>query len=195
MDIWNAYKREEIRDTYGKARLRLKTGNRWHTSASMVMERATELPMGHALLLKYSEAKRYLTAKDITFDMLVTIYDVDNFKAIAARPSELARPSDTARIGEIARKEKMKNMEMRIIGLQDNNKGLEHMADGIKKALNPSLIEVDLFGNETRHIAIDLKTGTSYDLLLNDKIYAPTELINKGNVDDFKKGASQLAFV
>ena len=81
------------------------------------------------------------------------------------------------------------DMEARIIGLQD---GEEHgfLKDllGFLSKHRIRLAEADLFGERIRHIAIDLKTGMSYNILLDDRIYKPSELVNRMTVEDFQRG-------
>ncbi len=43
------------------------------------------------------------------------------------------------------------------------------------------LFALGLFGNEIRHIALDTKTGLSYNVLLLDRIYRPGELVYNPN--------------
>ena len=56
-------------------------------------------------------------------------------------------------------------------------------------------MEIDMFGEEKRHMAIDMKTGLSYDLLLENRIYRPGELKNDEKEDDFQSSTSRLSFV
>jgi hypothetical protein len=56
-------------------------------------------------------------------------------------------------------------------------------------------MEVDLFGEEKRHIVMDMKTGLSYDLLLENRIYRPGELKNDEKEEDFQSSTARLSFV
>ena len=85
---------------------------------------------------------------------------------------------------------------MRIIGLQGNDHTMYVAIEGMQKTVPEArLVEVDLFGNEIRHIAFDTKTGSTYDLLLQNKIYGPADLINNIKPEEFAKGRSDIAFV
>ena len=80
------------------------------------------------------------------------------------------------------------NVEARIMGLQN---GEDHaFLGGLLGFLSKQgirLIEADLFGEETRHVAIDLKTGASYNVLLEDRHYRAGELVNRMTIDDFAR--------
>ena len=56
-------------------------------------------------------------------------------------------------------------------------------------------MEIDLFGTDKRHIALDLKTGTSYDLFLENRIYRPGELANSEKEEDFQRSVPPLSLV
>jgi hypothetical protein len=49
------------------------------------------------------------------------------------------------------------------------------------------LVEVDIFGTNTRHIAIDAKLGTSYNILMEDRLYRAGELVNNLTMENFEK--------
>ena len=87
------------------------------------------------------------------------------------------------------------NLEMRVIGLQDSNTELLGAVDRLNNAFNPNLMEVDLFGNEMRHIVFDMKLGMSFNLLLLNRIYGPHELVNAMTIEEFNKRKSELKFV
>ena len=44
-----------------------------------------------------------------------------------------------------------------------------------------------MFGTDARHVAIYLKTGASYNLLLLNRIYRPGELKNQQAYDEFRQ--------
>ena len=196
MDLWQPYMRESSRSGFGKSRLSLKTGNRWHTSLSMVAESSVEVELNKALSAEYPGEKRYIIAKDITFDLFVSVYDVDTASAFVFRPSQYITGDTARRLKAAIRKARFRNAEMRVIGLQDNDPSMLGEASKVRASMpGIRLAEADLFGNETRHIALDLKTGSTYDLLLGNRIYTPAELINKVTAGDFAQKRSELALV
>ena len=54
-------------------------------------------------------------------------------------------------------------------------------------ALRIPIFEADLFGNSTRHIAIDIYSGMSFNVLLEDKLYKPGELVNNMTREQFER--------
>ncbi len=192
-NLWKAYAREASKPTFGSARLQLRTGNRWNTSLATVEDRSRDLEIGKAIFQEYTPDKRYVLARNITSDILVSIYDVNIASGMLLRPS---LPLKKHQVHEIAgRTGRFQNIEVRLIGLQNGAIDLGPTVSEIEKAVGGALIEADLFGNEVRNIAIDLKTGSSYELLLNNKVYGPAERINKENPEEFAKRKSELAFV
>ncbi len=195
MDLWPAYGREAKNQNLGKSRLVLKTGNRHHTSLVMVRDAAMELELNKAISVSFSESARYILAKQITYDMLISIYDVNKRNAIAMRITQQLTENATSKITAEIKKKGMKNIEIRIIGMQGIDPATQGAVDKIRTHVPGRLMELDLFGNEVRHIALDLKTGASYDLLTENRHYGPAELINNNSAGDFAQKRSELAFV
>jgi hypothetical protein len=161
----------------------------------MVEDRSRYVETGRAIMQEYSPEKRYVLAKNITRDLLVSIYDVNTSSSLIMRPSMLLMKRNVSAISQKVKKAGFKNIEVRLIGLQNGITELGAAVSDIEKAVGGALIEVDLFGNEIRNIAIDLKTGSSYDLLMQNRIYGPAERINNETADEFAKRKSELAFV
>ena len=98
---------------------------------------------------------------------------------------------------EFLKKLRNPNLEIRAIGMQNLKEGYGNdLLINIEQAytvLKPKakLVEVDLFGNETRHIAIDAKTGASVDVLLYDRFYKPGELNTQTSLEQFKNITAQ----
>ncbi len=195
MDLWPAYLRESTRAAFGAAALRLKTGTRHHTSLAMVEERATDLELNKAHIQDYSDTARYVTAREITYDLFISIYDVDTGWAASMRPSQHVAKGAVHQINKAIRAKGHRNLEMRVIGMQGPDPIMQSVIDTVRSSIPCRLAELDLFGNQTRHIALDLKTGSSYDLLLNNKVYGPAELITKATQEEFAARRSELAFV
>lgn len=201
MDLWNAYKIPEL-STFGKNKIYLTTGNRWNASLAKVQDRSYELARDHGHFLKYSEFTRYVLVKDLMFDLFISMYDVNTRDALVFRT---ASPLDSKVLSHSIPKHlgmfKNPNLEMRFIGLQNEQETLsQNMNDlrnsnALKKLKQLSVVEVDIFGTETRHLALDLKTGTPYNLLLLNKIYRPGELTTTIAKEEFLKGQSELTFV
>ncbi|EQD80629.1 hypothetical protein B1A_00688 [mine drainage metagenome] len=88
-------------------------------------------------------------------------------------------------------KAKGSNLEARVIGMQNGSDSamLKPLLEFLRKQEIP-IVEADLFGNETRHIAIDSKQGMSFSILVNNINYRPGELISKLTMDQFRRALS-----
>ncbi|MCL4552152.1 MAG: hypothetical protein M1305_01155 [Candidatus Marsarchaeota archaeon] len=194
-NLLDAYLKEASKPQFGSSRLVLSTGKRQHASIAMVEDRSRELAENQAISQVCTESCRYVLARNITYDFIVSVYDISSTAAVIARPSMLLNAAAIARLLAHQPAGISRSVEIRIIGMQNGATELAATATEIQKRARGLLAEVDLFGNETRNIAIDLKTGTSYDLLLNSRIYGPAELINKQSRAEFDATRSELAFV
>lgn len=186
MDLWGAYKAKTMGD-FSQSPVMLNTGDRKGTSLSMVEWSSSVLEVNSTLVQKYDEAHRYILAKDISFDLLVTAYDVNSRWTFAARVTQKLDPAQWKKLFGILGKVRPSNFEFRLIGMQNGYRaGLEGV-ELLHKRTSGVLAEADLFGTDTRHIAIDTKTGVSYNLLLLNRVYRPGELKNTlgpGGYDD-----------
>ncbi len=195
MELFNEYSSMAGSQDFGKSRLRLASRERIHTSLSRIAAYSTRIETNQVKAVGYGEAGRYVLAEGITRDMLLTIYDVNTSQAVLLRPSKELGGAMEKRIAETVRKRRMGNLEMRAIGLQENDARLLACVGRLHSLLKAQLVEVDLFGNEMRHIAFDTRQGMCYDLLLLDRIYRPHELANAERPEDFEKRRSELEFV
>lgn len=159
-------------------------------SKAMASDAAEFVKLGESKFVPYSEfaGRRYIAFENLGYDFAITLYDVNAPKAYAIRDFESKKIVKELKAGIKSLMTSMPNIEARIIGLQSKEEhaflkdALEVLAkEGIR------LIEVDLFGDEIRHIAIDLKTGASYNMLLEDRLYRPGELLNRATIDDFSR--------
>ncbi len=142
-------------------------------------------------IIEYKDqlSKKYIGAVNIITDLFITIYDI-NLRKIAV----LRLNPDTDNINLIKQfktylnNNNKNNLEIRLFGLQNNNnlKILNELLSIIIKYKVP-IYELDLFGNEIRHIAIDLEIGPSFNILLEDRLYRPGELINNINSNSQQK--------
>ncbi len=187
---------EARKETFGKSAIQLRTGKRYHTSLAMVGDRSRELGLNIAFVQKYTESSRYVIAHDITYDLFVSIYNVDTATVIATRPTLLMNEAEVRCMHDIVRKNMLRNLEVRIIGMHGTDVALQGSIAKLHSALpQAKLAEADLFGNSIRHLALDLKTGSVYDLLLQNKIYGPADLIDSTEASGFAAKRSQLTFV
>ena len=127
--------------------------------------------------------------------MLLTMYDVNSRSILAIRSALPIEANDLKDIQKKLNHMRDANIEIRAIGLQNGWRGYAKSFNDIYKVSKGHCMEIDLFGEEKRHVAIDLKTGLSYDLLLEDRIYRPGELKNDENEEDFQSSTARLSFI
>jgi len=116
---------------------------------------------------------RYVAATSMSYDMLMSVYDVNTRNMFACRLFGFEE-STRAMLGSyIDSLKKLKpNLEARLIGLQSKQ----------------SFVYLSrVAGSETRHIAIDMKLGVSHDVLLENRLYRPGELINMTTLEQFER--------
>jgi hypothetical protein len=195
MDFWKVYQNERVSDDFGQQRLCLRSRERIHASLSSVESYATNLEVNQAVSANYGEGTRYVLAEDLTYDLLVSLYDVNSSSAILLRASSPIGKKALAEIRSRLGRLRRPNLEMRAIGLQSGDRTMLESIDRIHALANPGLQEVDLFGSSTRHLAFDLKTGMQLDLLSLNRIYLPDELANGLSIEGFGRLRSEIKFV
>jgi hypothetical protein len=177
MDFWKTYLRKAGSPEFGTKQLWLKTGERWNTSILRYLEFSSLLETGKSIYVQWSPDCRYIIAKDIISDLFVSFYDVNSRTVLAARLSG-GTENLTKEISKAKKQMANPNIEMRVIGLQNSDKALAEAIGVMHNAVGTGVLaEVDLFGNQKRHIIMDLYTGRVYNLLLENRIYRPGELI------------------
>ena len=185
MSLEKALDQEMKKPGFGTANCHLFFKERPHISKS-VIDRAdgtVYIGIGDNTRLKYSGiSARYSAVVNMTYGLLLSVYDVDTKDLFAM--CMLNHKADTFKdlekyISSIKRN-RYQRPEARLIGLQDKQDYSILMS--IFKVLGRykvPVVEVDLFGNQTRHIALDSYLGTSFNILLLDRIYRPGELNNQ----------------
>ncbi len=131
--------------------------------------------------------ERYMAATNITYDMLLSLHGVNTRRSLIYRTFQEADLLGTAIKGKIAALGKRDKIEARIIGLQNGQElgALIEMAEFIT-ANGIKLVEVDIFGANTRHVAIDTKLGMSLNILMENRIYRPGELSNQMTIENLE---------
>ncbi len=194
MDLWKAYTKERLEVNFGSTQLLLNTGDRHNSSLAHYSDRSVEVKPNSSIYKTYSYESRYIRFSDITFDLLITFFDVNTSSIVAFRVSKEFTNSELSKIESIVRQMKSTNLECRVIGLQNTHLELVPNITHIHEKIPCKLAELDLFGKEQRNILVDTKTGMSYNLLMENRIYRPGELLTKVNYDDFEKTKSKLIF-
>ena len=202
MDYWNAKNSETLRKGFGMQRMVLSSKssvvalNRPHTSLSMLNGRAREIARSTAFAQGFElSGTRYVLAKDLTYELFVSLYDVNSGAGIFLRPTYPLDSGDIKKLRSMILKLKKPNLEIRTIGMQSGDASLMKVVDELHNALKVDMIEMDFFGNTVRHIAVDLKTGMSYDVLLLDRIYRAEELLTTEKRNEFEPRVSKIKFV
>ena len=140
----------------------------------------------------YDELKtRYIASVSMTYDMMLSIYDVNSRSAAAARFTDFSANMER-QLRVFVRSMKRPNFEVRVFGLQDGQeRGQLHRAVDFILGRKLQVYEADLFGKELRHVALDLHTGMSYNVLMMDRLYKPGELANGMTMEQFQKSLSR----
>lgn len=191
MDLWDSYKKVAFED-FNKKQLLLCTGDRHHTSLSMIQDRAMDLPVSVSMAQNYSEGRRYIIARNINYDIFISVYNVNTRAIVVTRFTRIPKPEDWKRILKRIKSWGKTNIELRAIGFQNGSTELIGILESFQRAVDGHYMEIDLFGTEIRHIAIDLKTGTSYNLLPLNRIYRPGELACQLKPEEYDATRSDL---
>lgn len=194
MDFWSTYKKKTVEGKFSSQQFWLNTGERPNASLARCQERSVELGTGKALSCKWNPKRRYLIAKAVAFDLFVSFYDINSKGMVAMRLTEPLGRKELHGVKKAVRAMKNANIEMRAIGLQNGCGELVDSIGLLGKAVENELVEADLFGNQTRHMVIDLLTGRPYSLLLENRIYRPGELVNTMKKEEFERTRGRLSF-
>ncbi len=132
---------------------------------------------------------RYVAVESLAYDLLFSLYDVNSSWLFAYRLFTFGRADEHVIAKAIASLPhgRLRNLEARLIGLQNgqdywNVKALLRLMRRHKIPIN----EIDLFGNQLRHVAIDASLGMTFNVLLLDRVYRPGELANQQTQEQFE---------
>ena len=205
MDFWSYFKSisagEKFSDekiTLGSVKSTYLPSERVNTSIALISDFLKEIKIGNIISEKNNFNTRYIYAYNLTYDALVSIYSVSKESGVFFRAALPLNKEEVRVIKKLYGRLKERNTEIRIIGMQNKQANAKEFVKSIlflEKLGKSSLVEVDLFGNEVRHIAIDLKTGLSYNVLIKNIIYKPGDLLNNLSFDEFSKNVSRLKLV
>lgn len=193
MDFWDAYKKMAVGDFF-LSQITLSTNERQHTSLNMVQSKSVELTSSTSIMHTYRDSRRYIIAREVTYDLCVSVYDVNKRTMMASRFTRMPKTTDWARLVQRVNSWKSSNVEIRTIGFQNKVEELPNIIDGFKDKINGKFMEIDLFGSNIRHIVFDMKTGVSYNLLLLNRIYRAGELACQMTKEEYDKSRSDLVF-
>lgn len=195
MDFWKAYQTARASGDFGRQRLCLRSRDRVHASLSAVEPCGTRIEINRCIAAAYSEGARYMMAEDLTYDLLVSLYDVNSSSAVLLRASSPLDKKTLAGIGRRLGRMGKPNLEVRAVGLQSGDPAMLDSLGKIQGMAKCDLQEVDLFGTNARHVVFDLKVGMMLDLLPLNRLFRPDELVNGLGLDGFARLRSELQFV
>ena len=204
MDLWEYFSKLAEKSVFAEEKIFLGSrkstylpNDRAHSSFSAIADEFREIKLGEIFFQKMSENIRYIYAKDISYDVFVSIYSVSHEEGLFFRFGTPINKAEQKMVKKLYSKLNDKHIEVRVIGMQSKQQNAKQMVgslDFINK-LGNRLVEADLFGGDLRHVAIDLKTGLSYNILINNAVYKPGELANKISFDEFSKSIAGLKLV
>ncbi len=187
MDFWHAYTSTLSKPEFGTTRSLNAAMERNTASLHAVSQRAIKLEIYSSVkTMLDSIGKMYIISDNVTFDIMVSIYDINSTNALVFRTAKnhIEKPLQIT-INKFVKGIKKPNFELRCIGLQNGSKDAANTVSEMHNIVKGSIAEIDLFGSETRHICIDLKTGLTYNLLLENRRYRAAELTNKMTRSEF----------
>lgn len=149
------------------------------------------LDPGENFTAKYSEfrGQRYIGCLALTFDVALTVYDDNSQSIFASRFVAFTQQVQLA-LTKWMRSIRRPNFEARMIGLQNKQASYPSNLLVFIRRSGLRLFEIDVFGDEVRHVAFDVKDGLSFDILVNNRLYKPGELINKTTLEQFERAFS-----
>jgi len=205
MDFWSYFKSISAEEKFSEERITLGSvkstylpSERVNTSIALISDFLKEIKIGNIIFEKNNFSTRYIYAYNLTYDVLASIYSVSKESGVFFRIALPLNKDEIRIIKKLYGRLKDRNTEIRIIGMQNKQAYAKEFVKSLlflEKLGKSSLVEVDLFGNEVRHVAIDLKTGLSYNVLIKNIIYKPGDLLNNLSFDEFSKNVSRLKLI
>ncbi len=183
--------KDKIKGEINKSEFIMSSKERPHISKAKIdmYSKARYVGVGSFEYIRYVNEldERYLAATDISYDTVLCIHDVNTSKTILYRFFEFDELLGAKLLSQVRSLTPRPNLEIRIIGMQNNQdfSFLNEISDFII-GNRIKLVEVDLFGDSTRHIAIDTKLGMSMNILMENRIYRPGELANSMTIENFE---------
>ncbi|MGC8495730.1 MAG: hypothetical protein ACP5MX_00775 [Candidatus Micrarchaeia archaeon] len=190
MSFENAMVAMIAQKSFGSAKVNLAYKERAHIS-KLRLDRFGEsiyIDTWQSEVLKKDSKYRYITAMAVSYETVLSLYDFNTSSLFCCRFFKNADPCIESAENFIRSLKGRTNLEARIIGMQN---GQDYSAlDAIMKFLGKHKIpitELDIFGNERRNIAIDSYTGMVFNVLENNMLYKPGDLINNVTLEQFER--------
>lgn len=139
---------------------------------------------------KYDElGNRYCACTNLVYDAMLVLFDQSSTRTLVYRFMEFSGEEE----GAIAKHLKYfgEKSEARVIGLQNGQLfGVVEKVYSMIRERKIGIYEVDVFGNEQRHVAVDLKTGATFDILMENRLYKPGERVNRLTREQFERSVA-----
>jgi hypothetical protein len=186
----------EAQQGFGSTEFRKEFKRRPHISKVRLDEDASAAYIAsgkHMTLGRDAMGTEYAAAVNLTFELLLTVYDVDN-SLLAAYRFVRIDPKAAKLIKGFFNGRGARQLEARIYGLQNGSdaSGLND-AIGFVREIGAELCEIDVFGDSVRNVAVDVKRGMSFDILMLNRLYKQGELLNTMTKEQFERGMLQAS--
>jgi hypothetical protein len=175
---------------FNKIRYVKSTKERQHVSKNVVESPSDAYTLGINKIQVYRFGgpayPKFVVCAPVTYDTVLSIFDVNKGVMLLYRFYKFDR-GISASIEKMLKTAKNSNFEARLLGMQTNQPFADlHEALGLLGRNKIAISEADLFGNETRNLAYDLKNGMEYDILMENRPYKPGERVNVLSIADFE---------
>lgn len=139
-------------------------------------------------------APEYIAATNLTYDLFFSLFDVNTGAMFATRYYRFNPKLPEKVRAWLAKAPQPANIEARVIGMQTGElkMPIERTIVYMRKT-KFRLVEIDLFGSDARHVAIEAKRGVTFDVLVESRPYKPGELRNTMTVEQFERTLKPLA--
>ncbi|MGC8648975.1 MAG: hypothetical protein ACP5UN_02025 [Candidatus Micrarchaeia archaeon] len=129
---------------------------------------------------------KYVALTDLSYDFAISLYNFDSKQGVVYRFYKNIvenKKTFSKYLNDFA----LKNTEARIFGMQNNyfNKQIRNILFLVFEK-NIKFYEIDLFGTEIRNIALNIETGQTFDILMENKLYKPGDLATKITLEEFE---------
>ncbi len=139
-------------------------------------------------------APEYVAATNLTYDLFFSLFDVNTTAMFVTRYYRFDPKLPEKVRAWLAKVPQPANIEARVIGMQSGELKIPiERAIIYMRKTRFHLMEIDLFGSDTRHVAIEAKRGVTFDVLMESRPYKPGELKNTMTAEQFERTLRPLA--
>lgn len=145
--------------------------------------------LGKLESLAYNPTReRYIAALNLTYDAIMTVYNVDSRELGVCRFYRFDDNAKRQLDGFLRGLHRPVKLEARLMGFQTGQEvdSIRDISEFIRSRKLP-LAEVDLFGTNVRHVSMDSMLGIGFEVLLENRVYRPGELKTPITLDQFER--------